>query len=195
MTGHHLILGKTFDYLTGAEIEDNHDERYRQKIARLLVEEKGFSKSEIKAKIKINLESASGRKGYIWLDFSISLKDKILMIIKYGPGSIVTRQTPAIALSRLMAPYQIPFVVVTNGEEALVMDGESGAHISSGIDSIPDRINLEKKLESYYFPEIRERSLKMAKSLVYAYEIDGACPCDDNVCRLPEENNDRNDAR
>ena len=191
MGGHHLILGKTTDFLSGREIEDNHDERYRQKIARLLVGKKGFAKEEIESRIKIELRTAAGRRGSIWLDFKITIKDRVMMIIKYGPGSIITRQTPAIAISRLIEPYQIPFVVVTNGEDAVIIDGESGSiissDISSGLDSIPDRLSLEKKYSSYYFPPIRERTVEMAGRLVYAYEIDGSCPCDENICRLPDE--------
>ena len=37
MDGHHLILGETVDYITGNIVADTHDERYRQKIAHLLI--------------------------------------------------------------------------------------------------------------------------------------------------------------
>lgn len=195
MAGHHLVLGKTTDYLSGEEIEDNHDERYRQKMARFLVEEKKILKQEIISKIRMDLKSASGKKGYVRLDFCVRIGERCLMIVKYGPGSLTTRQTPAIAMSRLMENYQIPFVVVTNGEDALVLDGETGRLISSGMDSIPDRISLEKKLSAYYFPEITGTARIMAGRLAYAYEIDGACPCDENVCRLPSDKEDEDDER
>jgi len=38
MTGHHLILGELDDLITGERVKDTHDERYRQKIARLLID-------------------------------------------------------------------------------------------------------------------------------------------------------------
>ncbi|MCG8531322.1 MAG: hypothetical protein MI749_11720, partial [Desulfovibrionales bacterium] len=44
---HHLVLGTLTDYLTGALITDTHDERYLQSLSRMLVEDKGFSKSDI----------------------------------------------------------------------------------------------------------------------------------------------------
>ena len=44
MAGHHLILGEITDFITGKTIEDTHDERYRQKIAKFLVNEKGYDK-------------------------------------------------------------------------------------------------------------------------------------------------------
>jgi hypothetical protein len=47
MNDHHLLLGRLVDCITGCTIDDTHDERYRQKIARLLLATKGYSKSDI----------------------------------------------------------------------------------------------------------------------------------------------------
>ncbi len=44
---HHLIYGTCTDFITGAEIVDTDDERIRQQLARLLVEEKGYRKNEL----------------------------------------------------------------------------------------------------------------------------------------------------
>ena len=49
MNGHHLILGELDDFLTGEPIKDTHDERYRQQLAQLLVNRKGYLKSDIEA--------------------------------------------------------------------------------------------------------------------------------------------------
>ena len=47
MNGHHLILGELRDFITGATLKDTHDERYRQKIARLLINRKGYRSTDI----------------------------------------------------------------------------------------------------------------------------------------------------
>ena len=47
MNGHHLVLGELVDYLTGEVLEDTHDERYRQSLAKLLVETNGYAKSVV----------------------------------------------------------------------------------------------------------------------------------------------------
>ena len=44
MQGHHLILGELVDFITGETIRDTHDERFRQNLARMLVNQKGFMK-------------------------------------------------------------------------------------------------------------------------------------------------------
>ncbi|MCK7503858.1 MAG: hypothetical protein MZV70_06955 [Desulfobacterales bacterium] len=58
MGGHHLILGKLTDFLTGEVLDDTLDERYRQKIARWLVEQKGYDLPEIEAAAEL---AAAGR--------------------------------------------------------------------------------------------------------------------------------------
>ena len=45
MNGHHLILGELTDTITRETLADTHDERQRQKLARLLVEKKGYRRS------------------------------------------------------------------------------------------------------------------------------------------------------
>ncbi|MEW6500246.1 MAG: hypothetical protein AB1456_02050, partial [Thermodesulfobacteriota bacterium] len=44
---HHMIYGHLTDYVTGESLVDTDDERYRQKLARLLVEERGFAKEDL----------------------------------------------------------------------------------------------------------------------------------------------------
>lgn len=50
---HHLILGELVDFTSGTTIQDTHDERYRQKLARLLVNNKGYLKKEIEPRCKL----------------------------------------------------------------------------------------------------------------------------------------------
>jgi hypothetical protein len=183
MNGHHLILGELVDFLTGEKLEDTHDERYRQKIARLLVEEKGYSKSEILPRADL-LVRAGNKRAIVKVDFKIILSGKIYMIIKYGPGSIVTRHRPALATSRLITSYQIPFVVVTNGEEAEILDALTGKVIDSGLKSIFSKQGLLKRVEGFQFEQITTNRAEMESRIVYAYEVDGSCPCDDTICKL-----------
>ena len=125
MNGHHLILGKCRDYLSGEAVADTHDERYRQSLAKLLVEKRGYQKPDLEAHQELKV-SAGDKCALIRIDLSVVLENRIAMIVRYGPGSLVTRHRPSIAASRLLAPYQIPVVVVSNGEDADILDGKTG---------------------------------------------------------------------
>lgn len=183
MEGHHLILGKTTDFITGEPIEDTHDERYRQNIARLLVNEKLYEKKDIKPRYDL-LAQAGNRKAIIKVDFLVSIGNRICMIIKYGPGSITTRHRPAMAASRLVTDYQIPVVVVTNGVDADILDGLTGKIISNGLDAIPAKPEIIKLSAKFAFFDIPATRAEAESRILYAYDVDGSCPCDNSICRI-----------
>jgi hypothetical protein len=183
MDGHHLILGQLTDVITGETLADTHDERYRQKLARLLVEKKGYRRNEIHPRQSLAVRAGSQR-AMVKIDFVVALEDRHAMIVKYGPGSIVTRHRSALAASRLLAPYQIPVVVATNGEDADVLDGSTGRVIGRGLEALPDRKQLLEAIAAATFELISPRRAQVESRLFYAYEVDDACPCDDTICRL-----------
>jgi hypothetical protein len=182
-TGHHLILGTIADVLTGEALDDTLDERYRQKIARLLLERGGYLPDEIAPRQELLLQ-ADDRRAVIRIDFVVRIGGKSAMVIRFGPGSIVSRERPALAVSRLVEPYQLPVAVVTNGEDAEVLDGGSGKVIGRGLEAIPSRADLAERVRRYGFPAIPRERAVMESRVAYCYEVDGACPCDDTICRL-----------
>lgn len=174
MNNHHLVLGTCTDYLTGEELEDTHDERYRQSLARRLVEGCGFSRSDIAPRQRHPFDM-EGRQVEIGIDFVVTLAARKVMIVKYAPGSLVTRHRPALAASRVLAPYQIPRVVVTNGQEADILDGSSGRILASGLDAVPMRSELAAMAQGAPFAPIDEKTATMARRILYAFEIHGTC--------------------
>ncbi len=177
---HHLIYGHLKDFVTGETLVDTDDERYRQKIARFLVEEKGWDKSDILPRLKIET-LFSGNFVVSKVDYLVRYKGTPFMIIRYGPGSIVTRERPAIAAARvLLDNLRIPIVVVTNGRDAVVMESSKGKRIGEGLDAIPSKEDAPKLLESYppepFDPGKRERELR----ILNAYDVEVCCaggPC------------------
>ena len=183
MNGHHLILGECRDYLSGKTLADTHDERYRQSLAKLLVEKRGYQKADLLARQELKV--AAGEKcALIRIDLSVVIENRMAMIIRYGPGSVVTRHRPSIAASRLLSPYQIPVVVVTNGEDADILDGDTGQVMARGLDSIPSRQALLARVRNLEFKLITDESIEREQRILYAYDVDDSCPCDDTVCRL-----------
>ncbi|MBA4366458.1 MAG: hypothetical protein C0403_02345 [Desulfobacterium sp.] len=185
MAGHHLVLGTLTDYLSGELLEDTHDERYRQKISRLLVEEKEYHKSDIISRYRLVLQAGS-RKAAISLDFLIALLNRKCMLIKYAPGSLVTRRRPTIAISRLVSRFQIPIVVVTNGMDAEIVNGSTGDVIGNGLNTIPSRDHLLKIRKTHQWNKISRDRAEMESRIAFAYEVDDRCPCDDSICRISE---------
>jgi hypothetical protein len=183
MGGHHLILGKLIDVISGETLDDTLDERHRQKIARLLVTRKGYRKSDITPRHELQID-VDGRCAKLWISYTVNWGPSIAMVIHYGPGSLVTRHRPALAMSRLVQARQVPLAVVTNGEDADILDGESGKIIAAGLEGIPRREQLATVAGGRQWPAIPARRREMEARILMAYEIDGRCPCDDSICEM-----------
>ena len=183
MGGHHLTLGTLVDFVTGETLEDTHDERYRQKLAMLLVNDKGYAREELECGHPVTVEAGRNR-AVLKADILVRVGGGIRMLVRYGPGSIVTRRRPALALSRLVAPYQIPLVVATNGEEADIMEGATGKVVAEGLSNIPGREALLRTTADLAEAPLSPRRVEKESRILFAFEVDGSCPCDDTVCRL-----------
>jgi hypothetical protein len=78
-------------------------------------------------------------------------------------------------------------VVVTNGVDADILDGSTGKVISNGLDAILSKPELLKLLEKFIFGEIPENRAEAESRILFAYEVDGSCPCDDTICKIDPE--------
>jgi hypothetical protein len=189
MENHHLVLGETIDCVSGETIVDTHDERYRQKLAQFLLRDRGYTRDDIEPRSQLSIRVDS-RQAEVAVDYKISLGRTVAMIVKYAPGSIVTRQRSALAISRLVAPYQVPWVVVSNGIDADILDGASGRLIGRGLDAVPPRAQLVESIAGADFSPVSNRRRDMEARIVMACEVHGACNCTpDGACEpLMEEN-------
>jgi hypothetical protein len=89
-----------------------------------------------------------------------------------------------LSISRISAPHQIPVVVVTNGKTADILDGGTGKIISHGLENIPPKDHLKQIVADTKLLTITKKQFELESRILYAYEIDGACPCDDTICKL-----------
>ncbi len=182
MGGHHLILGELTDFITGESLDDTLDERYRQELARILVEERGYARSEIVPRTPLTAR-AGDQRAVLKIDLTVSIGDRAGMILRFGPGSLVTRRRPSLAASRLLTGYQIPVVVITNGEDAEVLDGDTGKVIGTGLDAIPGRDALVDRMAAADFAPVSPDRAERESRILFSYDVDGSCPCDDTICR------------
>ncbi len=183
MGGHHLIMGELTDLVTGQTLPDTHDERYRQRIVRLLVETRGYRRQTIDPRVAIDL-NVDGRSARIRLDYVVRHEGRILLLVKYGPGSLVTRHQIAYAAARILAPYVVPFSIVTNGEDAHWLDNTKRTLVDQGLNAIWDYQTLIQEGQKRSPVDVSPWQAEMATRILWAYEVDGRCPCDDTVCEF-----------
>jgi hypothetical protein len=138
-SGHHIVYGQLRDYLTGETLPDTDDERIRQDLARWLVEQLGYGQDELEPRLTIETCFNNNRTRTL-IELTARIEGRRLFILRYGPGSLVTREWPAVAAARVLdSAYRIPLAVVTNGRDAELLETEQGRVLATGMDCIPDR--------------------------------------------------------
>ncbi|MDI6889396.1 MAG: type I restriction enzyme HsdR N-terminal domain-containing protein [Thermodesulfovibrionales bacterium] len=157
------------DFITGQLFIDTDDERIRQGIERLLIEEKGYSKFDIEVdrEFEIVLGEEINRSK---VDLVVSVEEKIFMVIKCARGSLVSREREVLSCARILDIYQIPFTVVTNGEDAEVLDTISGEVIGNGLEAIPSKSQILEILKGMEFKRLPEKRIEMEKRIYLAFE-------------------------
>jgi hypothetical protein len=181
---HHYIYGTCTDYITGETIVDTDDERCRQDLARLLVEERGYAKKDLEPRLSIET-LYNGQFVVSTIDITVREAGKRFMILRFAPGSIVTRERSAIAAARVLEPaYQIPLAVVTNCRDAEVLDTYTGKVIRQGLDKIPDKKEAEDLVKSLRFePFDDEIKNDRERRILNAYDVEICCA--GGPCALP----------
>lgn len=188
-SGHHIVYGTLHDYLTGEELPDTDDERYRQRLYRLLVEEKGYRKSELQPRLAIETR-IKGQYVKSVVEVTICIEGRRVMIIRYGPGSLVTRERPTIAAARILEPkYRIPLAVITNLRDAELLDSVSGKVLDTGMQGIPGREKLTAMISSLEFEPFDDRESREKEARILNV-FDAEVCCHGGTCELPEDNHD-----
>ncbi|MBC2715462.1 MAG: type I restriction enzyme HsdR N-terminal domain-containing protein [Desulfobacteraceae bacterium] len=179
----YLVMGELTDFITGQILPDTHDERLIQKISRFLVKDRGYSVNDILTRRKMSL-TVDGKTGSIMIHFIIHIDHRPFAVIMYGPGSIVTRQRPTIAVARIFTDYMIPFCVITNGEEANLMDTKSGKVIGKNLGSIFSRKEASALLKDIHLETLTKERREKEQRILYTMDILTENECRDFTCQI-----------
>jgi hypothetical protein len=183
--GRPLVLGQLSDYVTGELIDDTDDERLRQKIGHLLVDELGYQRADLDVGSRFPIRSGPYRAAY-QIDFAVTLTERTVLLIRYCPGALVALERPTVALARLLRPYVVPRAVITNGLDARLLDVGSGEVLTTGLAAIPRRQELALLRREHRFSELPFRRREAEARILVAFdalesECDRLpCPADSN---------------
>jgi hypothetical protein len=160
---------KLIDFITGQEVVDTTDERVRQGVERLLVEEKGYSKDDIEVDrgFDIVIDEKINRSK---VDLVISVEGKRFMIIKCSRGSVSSWEREVLSCARIFDVYIIPFAVITDGEDAEILDTVTGKAIGHGLGEILSRHDALEAIKRIEFRGLPEDKREKEKRVFLAFE-------------------------
>ena len=163
-----IIKETVRDFLTGRLLPYSDDEYIRQDLEHLLLEDKGFPVETIKINHLFGFE-LDGESHQIQLDLLVYVEDRPYMTVKCSRGSLVTREREALAASRLACEAPVPFTVVTNGEDAEVLDTGTGRVIGLGLAAIPDASKAKAESTDLPYRSLPKEKLEKERRIILAY--------------------------
>ncbi len=160
-------------FLTGKLVLDTDRERIRQKIAKFMVNEKGYNIAEFQLDREIYIE-ANNEKIVSFVDLVVRINDRSLMIVRCAPGSVITREAGTVAAARLLEKdYIVPWAVQANLFDASFIDVKKKKAIGYGWDSIPTRAGLIKMTSDWPPPKLPPNRAPLERQILYSYDTHG----------------------
>ena len=159
------------DFVSGKEIPNVGAEENRQRVERFLVNAKGYSKEDIA--VDVEIEITIGTETYrsqIDLVVSADAGATSLMAIKCAAASLGSREREILAAARLLTDYQIPFAIVSDGKDAIVLDTISGRKLGQGLDAILSKEAVLAKLDTLEFLPYPEEKREREKLIFRSYD-------------------------
>lgn len=174
---HDISLNRVIrDYLTNEEIDETTYEEFRQALAKLLVEEKGYSKETIKPRVQV-VFPIDGKQYARIVDLACYVEDKPVLLVMFCTGEVSTYTRESLAAARLFPEGPVPLVVVTDSKDALLLETGKGEILGEGMAAIPHRSELKEKMSLWKGYDATEDALEKERRILFAYteSLYGCC--------------------
>lgn len=181
---HEVSLGGMLtDYLTGQTIEETTYEEFRQALAKFLVEEKGYPKHGLKAKVPLIFKIDGQDTGrHIDLVASDDAGSPIVLVI-FCAGDVGSFERETVSCARLFPGGPVPIAIATDSIGASILDTASGDCIATGVRAIPtwdEALARSAKTARIPLPDERrrkeERILHAYSGFLYGTCCSESCP-------------------
>ncbi len=179
---HEESLGNVIrDYLTGEEIAETSYEEFRQALARMLVEEKGYPKERLAAKVGVCFP-VEGTQYTRMIDLCATDADgRPLLFVIFCSGEPGSYIRESLAAARLYQCGGVPLVLVTDTHDAILLEAATGREIGRGMRGVPtwpEAMALKAPA-----PALAEDALDRERRILFAYSEFLADGCCQGACR------------
>ena len=141
----------------------------RRSIWEFLTQQKGFDPKEVEIdpQFKIVLSNCEAS---VSIDFIITISSLSFMVIRCVQSAIESWERYVIAFARAVKDYQIPYAVVTDGENARIYNMLTGSLVSDTINGLPTHQEAVEQMKAFTKVPCPEKRLEKEKRIIYAFE-------------------------
>jgi hypothetical protein len=135
------------DYATGRTVPNIGAEENRQAVERVLVDAKGFAKTDIEVGAVIVLP-IQGESYHSRLDLVVRVDGSAVMVVTCAAGALGSWERQTLAAARLIEPLPAALAVVSDGRTAFVLEALSGKRLGDSLDAVPSKDDARRILGS-----------------------------------------------
>lgn len=187
---HEVSLGGMLtDYLSGESIEETTYEEFRQALAKFLVEEKGYPKQSLKAKVPLVFQIDGEDTGRHIDLVAYDEAGRPLLLVIFCAGDVGSFERETVSCARLFPGGPVPVAIASDSIGASILDTATGDCTATGVRAIPtwDEVRaIDAAIEAATgrVPLSEERRRKEER-ILHAYNgfLYGTC-CSES-CRVP----------
>jgi len=141
----------------------------RRSVWEFLTQQKGFDPKEVEIDPQFNIV-LSNCEAFVGIDFIINVSSVSFMAIRCVQSAIESWERCVIAFSRAVKDYQIPYAVVTDGENARIYTMRTGSLISDSINGLPTHQEAVEQMKDFQKIACPPTKLEKEKRIIYAFE-------------------------
>ncbi len=174
---HEESLGNVIrDYLTGEEVAETSYEEFRQALARMFVEEKGYPRERLQAKVGVCFP-IDGKDYTRMIDLlATDAVGKPLLFVIFCSGEPGSYIREALAAARIHQGGAVPLVLVTDTHDAVLLETATGKELGRGMRAVPTwQAAMDRQAPA---PELSETAIERERRILFAYSeflADGCC--------------------
>ena len=173
---HEESLGAVIrDYLTGEAIVETSYEEFRQALARLLVEQKGYPRERLVPKVGVCFPADGGDYTRMVDLMATDGDGRPLLFVIFCSGEPGSYRREALAAARVYDKGPVPLVLVTDTRDAVLLETATGRELGRGMRGVPDWASLAAA--SPPVPRLSEEALSRERRILFAYSelLSGGC--------------------
>ncbi|MBF0559483.1 MAG: type I restriction enzyme HsdR N-terminal domain-containing protein [Nitrospirae bacterium] len=152
------------EYLSGLQLT-----QVQRRVVEFLISDKGYSENDLEVNREFTVQMTECPFN-VRADIIVKVHDKRFLLVKCVMGSMESWERHSVAFGRIAGNCQIPYAVVTTGDEARLLSTSDGALVAEGLDAIPSKHEAERMgletAEKVCPPDKAEKE----KRILYAFE-------------------------
>lgn len=176
---HETSLGRVIrDYLTGEPMTETTYEEFRQGLARMLVEEKGYPREALRPRVEVDCGGGESREVSIAVD---GPEGRPVLLVFFCSGEVGSYKRETVAAARVYQDGPVPLVLVTDTRDAVLTAVCDGTELGEGMRAVPDWDRLLELAGENPCPSLSPDRLDRERRILKTYSgfLKGCCGSED----------------